>query len=86
MKTVILKTTDGDTIYVNPEQVQCIAGGDHDSTCIIHMAAKHFIIAGHKHLVATILATEPTRPDKFVSYKDWEWHDEEGSDTGGSDD
>ena len=75
MKSVILKTTDGEKIYINPEHVSCIEGKDDENYCIVHIPTMSFGIAGHKHLIATILATEPTRPDKFVSYKDWDWEE-----------
>ena len=79
MKTVILRTTDDRDVYINPEYVTSIYGSDTLNACNVYMVTgRCYEIIGHKHLVASILETERTSEDKFVSYKDWEWNDDDG--------
>ena len=73
MKTVILKQPSGEEVYINPNYVVSITGSNDGVMCKVETVnGGTFMIYANKHTVASILATEPTRPDKFVSYKDWE--------------
>lgn len=75
MKTVILKGVDGKEYYINPDMVEVVdpSIGD-ENRCNLNMqSGDSYTISMNAHLVATILATQPTRPDKFISYKDYDW-------------
>ena len=73
---VIIPTHKGPDIYINPKYVISIKGEDNIKFCYVRIGDTTYNVPLHKNLVASILSTEPTRPDKFVSYKDWDWDDE----------